>query len=765
MTSLSHQNLIKISSLCGLKTSAKGHCAGIAVVGGLSFLHGKTIEYIRINRLIAQIFETEPTHLACYSIRLIPHALSVLRSISVTQLPETRRFFKGEASTVCMRQFTRKFFSEITSKISFPPRLETDEHTFIKDYLFSLTLFDVVIFLKKLSETFTSEGVDKKVLCIFNTCQHAISFGYDPTQRRPWVLNNDAVLGYRRFSDFRNLAFCIIESFPATHVLNTNVTFVGLSSEQTELRRVMDAWEKTPEIIQLARPNSQKILRQARDAQCWMQKICLIEDVGVFETTLRESISAGFDINARDCVRNGIIKNLIEVNEGELEKIQIAVRYGADIESQDIYGTTALMAAMDSNYEQIISFLLSLNPSVDGIDYLDRLSILEKAVRNKSHRLLRVLLQHRANPNLIGCCGKSPIFFAILLGDLEAMKILIEFNASLDIRSALGCSPLNYAITHGTTETLEFLLQHGADPNHISTLEIRPVDSQRFCTPIENAVFINDPVKLELLFRYGADINFYSARERILLDSIAVGSLEVTKILVSHGADLAAVDFAGQTPFLLACALSKRDQILFLLDKSNLSHASSQTMLTPLHYLVASDDYDLLEIVLKSRANPSMFDNLGNTPIFVALYKSNFQAIDILIKYGVPLSEKNQHGETLLHVAVKEGSFEMVHFLLARGLDPNMLSHVTSPLYRAAMRNELDKIELLLQFGAYANDVYTINYAIKAVNIGVINLLLKYGLDANVFSLSQIDYLKEHFQISRYLPLLDLIYKIEQKRG
>ena len=104
------------------------------------------------------------------------------------------------------------------------------------------------------------------------------------------------------------------------------------------------------------------------------------------------------------------------------------------------------------------------------------------------------------------------------------------------------------------------------------------------------------------------------------------------------------------------------------------------------------------------------------------------------MKYGVSLTQRNQAGETLLHVAVKESSVEMVLFLLMRGLDPNMLSHVTSPLYKAALRNEFDKIEPLLQFGAYANDVNTINYAIKGLNIGVINLLLKYGLDPNVFS-------------------------------
>ena len=658
----------------------------------------------------------------------------------------------------------KKFFSEITTKISFPPRLDTDEHTFIKDYLFSFTLFDIVIFLRKLSETFTSESVNKKVLCIFNTCQHAISFGYDPSQRSPWVFNNDAVLGYNRFSDFRNLAFRIIQSFPAAYVLNTNVTFVGLSSDQTELRQVIHAWEKTPEIIQLRRPCKEKVLKQVGDVQSWMQKIFLIEDLEVFETTLRDSISAGFDINTRDCVRNGMIKQLIEMNEGELEKIELAARYGADIESPDIYGITPLMAAIDFNYEQIVSFLLSLNPSVDGNDFIDRLSILEKAIRNKSHRQLRLLLEHRADPNFIGFCGKSPIFYAILLDDLEGLKILTEFNANLNIRSTIGCTPLNYAITHGTSNAVEFLLQHGADPNHISTLETSPLDVKRFCTPIENAVFQNDLVKLELLFRYGADINFYSANKRILFHAIALGLVEITKVLVSKGADLPAVDAAGQTPFLLACALSKRDQILFLLDKSDLSHASSQTMLTPLHYLVASEDYDLIEIVLKSGANPSIYDNLGNPPVFVALYKSNIQAIDLLMKYGVSLTQRNQAGETLLHVAVKESSVEMVLFLLMRGLDPNMLSHVTSPLYKAALRNEFDKIEPLLQFGAYANDVNTINYAIKGLNIGVINLLLKYGLDPNVFSSNQLDYLKEHFQISRYLPLLDLIYKIEQKR-
>ncbi|KAF8204358.1 ankyrin repeat-containing domain protein [Mycena galopus ATCC 62051] len=144
---------------------------------------------------------------------------------------------------------------------------------------------------------------------------------------------------------------------------------------------------------------------------------------------------------------------------------------------------------------------------------------------------------------------------------------------------------------------------------------------------------------------------------RALLETARAGHLEISKYLISEGADV---------------------------------NLQDEEYGTPLYY--AAMHLDLVQFLLASGADP----NIHNEPFVPLFNASNIDVAEVLLLSGANLhAEDDERRNVLSHVT----DIEMLRFFLERGVDPNHEDGLGGTPLHEACRHGTAWVELLLQFG------------------------------------------------------------------
>ncbi|KAL5725355.1 hypothetical protein ACHQM5_008509 [Ranunculus cassubicifolius] len=156
--------------------------------------------------------------------------------------------------------------------------------------------------------------------------------------------------------------------------------------------------------------------------------------------------------------------------KGHLNTAEYLIENGADPHALQRHNTTALHAATLSGSVEIISLLLS-----KGVD-VNAPSQLGTPLHQSQGRLgvVRVLLDHGANPNICVSHQPTPLQSAVVKGTLECVKLLIKAGADPN-GSSLGFTPLDRAALLGKIDYVQCLLEAGADPNVPDDTGLKPI--------------------------------------------------------------------------------------------------------------------------------------------------------------------------------------------------------------------------------------------------------------------------------------------------
>jgi ankyrin repeat protein len=232
--------------------------------------------------------------------------------------------------------------------------------------------------------------------------------------------------------------------------------------------------------------------------------------------------------------------------------VRLLLDKGADVNARSAAGATALMwAATDLAKARL---LIERGADVNAASESGRTALLLSAMSDRSGAIVRLLLAHGANAQVVDNTRTSVLHAATFGNDSDSIAQIVEAGANVQLGDGLGMTPLMNAASEGNLAVVKLLLKRGADVNAVSAPPGNKVKNGTIAlgafTPLVLASSLGPVNVVKTLLDAGADVNAKEARGMTpLMYAIATdhGDLDIVKTLVARGADLRVKTLDGET--------------------------------------------------------------------------------------------------------------------------------------------------------------------------------------------------------------------------
>jgi ankyrin repeat protein len=256
--------------------------------------------------------------------------------------------------------------------------------------------------------------------------------------------------------------------------------------------------------------------------------------------------------------------------EGRLRALQEKVAGGADINTKDKKGNTALILAVKQGQGDMVTYLLSAGAAVNERNHIGD-NALAWAVAKGPSSLIKELLDQGADFNNHDTLGNTPLMIAASLGHYSDVNTLLQAGAYAQAKTKSGFTALGCSIYSSNCEVVELLLQTGCDCNgkYMYRAELQsflrgPVKEIEYNTGIItiSPVFGVKTGKSHYYVPTGYKINYGT----LLHVAVRRNYLDIAKLLLEHEANVNIKDTDGMTPLMRAAAEGSLDMAKLLLE-------------------------------------------------------------------------------------------------------------------------------------------------------------------------------------------------------
>ena len=151
---------------------------------------------------------------------------------------------------------------------------------------------------------------------------------------------------------------------------------------------------------------------------------------------------------------------------GELEEVKRLLNAGAEVNTKDNDGRTALMAASRYGHTEIAKVLISKGADVNARDMIGYTALTMSCVTGHTE-IVKFLISNGADVNAKDdpLLGFTALMDASAFGHTDIVKVLISNGADVNARGNSGWTALMLASDKGYAEIVKILLAKGADVN------------------------------------------------------------------------------------------------------------------------------------------------------------------------------------------------------------------------------------------------------------------------------------------------------------
>lgn len=240
-------------------------------------------------------------------------------------------------------------------------------------------------------------------------------------------------------------------------------------------------------------------------------------------------------------------------------------------------------------------------------------------------------------------------------GYLSEINRLISKGADVSAETEQGVTPLIFAALNNQNDAVKLLIAYGAD------IEKATMKGEM---PLIIAVKNNNPGMAEDLIRAGADINTGDKNNATPLHFAAVyGFLQIADLLLYYEAspDLKAND--GSTPLLASAWAGYPDLCDLLIQNRASVNEKDNEGYTPLMITALTGDTVIMDLLLKKGAGLYQKNDAGNNALTLAIIANNGDAIKYLLKAGNKWDDPGFGANNAYSVAAKYGRKKAIALL------------------------------------------------------------------------------------------------------
>ncbi|EAY01035.1 hypothetical protein TVAG_295690 [Trichomonas vaginalis G3] len=158
------------------------------------------------------------------------------------------------------------------------------------------------------------------------------------------------------------------------------------------------------------------------------------------------------------------------------ELCKYLISHGADINSTDSLGSTALHNATRYNRKEIVEFLISEGADVYAINEYKE-TPLHIAIENNFEDLAELLISHMSYVNTANNIRRTVLHYAAVQNNKLITELLISHGADINAKDSHGETVIQCAIRFHSKEVIEILISHGLSLNEETNIDTSSPDS------------------------------------------------------------------------------------------------------------------------------------------------------------------------------------------------------------------------------------------------------------------------------------------------
>ena len=376
------------------------------------------------------------------------------------------------------------------------------------------------------------------------------------------------------------------------------------------------------------------------------------------------------------------------IRTGNIPVVKKYLANNIEVNRKDSNGNTALMLAMQSKQQDVIS-LLSNDPEINqaktkvSTDYTainnHGETVLMIAIENKLTQFALSLLKKEAiksSINMQDKLGNTALMLSIKYGIDEVVSPLISAGANIYLTDKQNRNAYVTAEDKGNKKAMTIFIQAGYQEKNQQRIDSFVINNDSEDPANEKNPYANWSALMVASWR--ADINAVTdlvkttedinrtdeAGHSALSRAAWKGATDIVKILLQHKANVNQKQTDGSTALHWASQYGHLDSVISLVENNaNINDARNDGK-TPLMLAVLSHQIKLSQYLIDKKAHLDLQDKEGKTALIYAVIENKSDQVKLLLENGAKISVTDGRNRTALWYAVNVNSAEIALLLL-----------------------------------------------------------------------------------------------------